>query len=937
MQRSQRMGAMGLVLLAVLMAGVPCAAFDDAGEAAAIRSRRLVHLFDFDERKLGNYESMPMHWFVIGRPPQTDDANFLRVPLHEQQVRRHGFGPHSHVAFDKRHLTSGYHSFHLGINGGSAGAFLEVGAITAVPHSDYLITASVRTDPMRHARAFIVAYYLDVAGNVIDASRTTSDAIQTDGAWQDVSVRLLGDFATAAYIGMELILQQPDVLEESALGPHQVMYQEVRGGAWFDDIGVWQLPHVEVSTTSPVNVLRQTRRPELNMEVRDLTGQAMIATVVVYDHRMQPVASTQRDIGRGAPPVWRWTPDLPRHGWYLIDMQVRERRSPDSADTRTPPAPIARTLGAMLWLAPESQLDVSDNDRFAIDAEGLGRDELKLLVPLLSSVGIDAAIVSAWRRDTTLLNIESQQEQLDRLLATFAAQGKRVTVSLSPVPHELAKTLDIDPQNPAGMFAHPEPAWLAYLAPVLMRQGQIVRRWQVGAPAHPHLFYHPDLQRLTATIDGAFRDLAPDPHLVLPWSLAQARRPTDHTRLDTGEPEYALDVPPSIPAHAIAAHLQEWQGLPRKRYWLHLREPGADVLSHDARATDLALRMLHGWEAKAEGLALMRPWTAAPTRHTQIIPDPLLGVFTTVAHRLAGRRVVGRLRVAEGIECMILEAVGGSSGPGSGALAVWNRAAEPGADRLDMFLGAEPVAIDLWGNRTPVPLENNRHVLQLTQAPLFIEGIDPALAMFRATFKLDRPFIESAQTRHQRVLRLANPWNRTISGQFHLVEPADWQISPRRQFFSIAAGATAEFPVELAFPVSELSGPKTLAARFDFVADQRYVVDISTDMEVGLHNVVFDATLSLAANPETGKQDAAITMLITNTGNDTLALYAFANLVGYPRQERIVSHLQAGQSIVRRFTFPDAVKAMQTHTVRVGLRETNGPAVLNKSLALEQD
>ncbi len=907
-----------------------------AGQDAApgLRSRRLVHLFDFEERKLGNFESMPMHWYVVGRLPQTDDANFMRVPMHDAQTRRAGFGPHSFVAFDRQHHVSDEHSFHLGLNGGSAGAFLEAGALTAVPHSDYLITASVRTDPLQHARAVIVAYFIDVRGHVIHASRAASEPIQTDGAWQDVTVRLMGDFNEAAYIGLELILQQPDELVGSPLGPHQVVYQEVRGGAWFDDIGVWQLPHVEVNTASPVNILRQTRPPELHMEVRDLTGQAMLANVAIYDHTMSLVASMQREIGHGAPPVWRWTPPWPRHGWFLIDMQVRERRGPD-ADARTPPAPIARTLGALLWLAPEPGLDVHDVDRFAINAEGVDENEMDLLAPLLAGAGLDATVVSAWSEGTTLASVEQQQERLDGVLSTLAAQGRRVTVSLNPVPRELGRALDIDPQNPAGMFAHPEPTWLPYLAPVLMRQGQVVRRWQVGTPTHPQLFHHPDPDRLTATIDTAFRDLAPDPRLVLPWSLTQTRRAADRTPTESAaDAEYALDVPPSIPPTAIAAHLAEWHEPPRGRFWLYLREPGADAVGHEARTIDLALRMLHGWESGARGLALTRPWTAAPTRHAQVLPDPLLGVFTTVAHRLAGRRVVGRLHVAEGIECMILDSVpGGSAG---GALAVWNRAAEPGQDQLAMFLGAAPVAIDLWGNRKPIPLEGNRHTLQLTHAPVFIEGIDPSLALFRSTFKLDRPFIESTQTRHQRVLSLANPWNRTISGHFHVLEPADWLVNPRRQFFSIAAGATADFPIEMSFPVSELSGPKTLSARFDFVADQRYVVDLTTDMEVGLRDVVFDATLALITNPQTGRDDAAITMLITNTGGNNLALYAFANLTGYPRQERIISQLQPGQSIVRRFTFPDAAAALHTHPVRVGLRETNGPAVLNKSLAPDE-
>lgn len=916
-----------LVVFALAAAAMPCAAGD-----GALRSRRLIHLFDFEERDQGNSEAMPQHWYAIGRLPRTDDANFVRVPMHEQQVRRSGFGPHSRVEFDRLHRVSGGHSFVLGLNGGSAGAFLEAGAIPAIPQSDYLITANLRTQPLRYARAQIVAYFVDVRGEVIPGSEVAAPAIQTDGQWREVTLRLLGDFPDAAYIGMDLVLRQPEAADNSPLGRHEVVYQEVAGQAWFDDIGVWQLPHVEVGTASAVNILRQQRSPELTMEVRDLTGQAMTASAVVYDHTMRAVDRQDHAVGRGASPSWRWTPKLPRHGWYLIDMQVREKRAPDASG---PPAPIARTLGAVLWLPPESRLAVQDAGHFALDAEGVAVAERALLPQVLAGTGLDAAVVSAWQPDTNALNIEAQQAELDELLSTLAGQGRMVTLSLSPVPRDISRVLDIDPQNPAGLFKHPRDMWMPYLAPVLMRQGQVVRRWQVGSAAQPQLFYHGDVPELAATMDAAFRDLAPDPTLVLPWSLNHARLPGLSTQM-----QFVLDVPPIVQAARIGEHLAEWQtpsadaapgqpAPPRSQAWLHLREPPADAMSHQQRVIDLALRMLHGWEAGAAGMTLHQPWTAAPTRHPQVLPDPLLGVFASIAHRLAGRRVIGRMRVHQGVECMIL------NGPAGGALVAWRTDAHHRDAHLKMFLGPDPVAIDVWGNRTPLPVEDNRHVLQLTDTPIFIEGIDPALAMFRATFTLDQPFIESTQVRHQRVVRLSNPWPRTISGHFTVTDPPDWFVNPRRQFFSLAAGAASEFPVDLAFPVSELAGEKKLIARFDFTADQRYVVDLTTDLELGLRHVNFDATLTLTTDPATGKADAVITMLITNTGPDRQALYAFANLVGYPRQERIVSDLQSGQSIVRRFTFPDAAAALQTANVRVGLRETIGPAVLNKSLQVE--
>src|SRR5690606_38598558 len=109
-------------------------------------------------------------------------------------------------------------------------------------------------------------------------------------------------------------------------------------------------------------------------------------------------------------------------------------------------------------------------------------------------------------------------------------------------------------------------------------------------------------------------------------------------------------------------------------------------------------------------------------------------------------------------------------------------------------------------------------------------------------------------------------------------------------------------------------------------------VDLSTELEVGLRDVSFDASLTMEPGSVPGSIDAVVTSLITNRGREPLSLYAFAAAPGYPRQERIISRLLPGQSIVRRFRFEDAAEKIGASPIRAGLRETEGPAVLNRVL-----
>ena len=85
-----------------------------------------------------------------------------------------------------------------------------------------------------------------------------------------------------------------------------------------------------------------------------------------------------------------------------------------------------------------------------------------------------------------------------------------------------------------------------------------------------------------------------------------------------------------------------------------------------------------------------------------------------------------------------------------------------------------------------------------------------------------------------------------------------------------------------------------------------------------------------------GQVDAVVTQFVTNTGSEAVSLYAFAQTPGFARQEGIISRLKPGQSIIRRFRFENvAAQGAIDQPLRVGLRETRGPAVLNEMLRLK--
>jgi len=897
-------------------------AWADTGKGAyTFTGRRLVHHFDFEEAKFNNFEDLPMYWYPIGRPAITTDRNFMRQPVNAEMVSRPGFPAFTTVRFDRPQGEEGNHQLYLGLNGGSVGAFIEAGAVPAVPHSDYMVTTIVRTTPLRYARARMTAFFIDNAGRRIEKSQVASESIQTDGRPRTLAVKLHGDFQEAAWIGLHVELLQSQQQTDDPVGRHQVLYQEVEGGAWFDNIDIWQLPHISVASGTPINVTRSPDRPRLSMRLRDLTARPLIVEVNVYDHRHRHVAANRRQVDEWTPVNWSWQPPLEKYGWYIADMSVIER----SGDKATSPLVlVARAFASFLWLADEPMMESGDANRFRILAEGITDRELQFMPQMLDQTRLSSITLSAWDNDTTLKNNDQRQRELADIIQSIVGAGGEMALSLAPVPDELAQSFNIHRNTPLEIFSQASSIWDPYLVPVTMRHGQRVSYWQMGTIDRAYAFFNPDLPSLMRSITDTLREMTPRPKVVLPWRLDQARHPDLPSDL-----VYLLDVPISVAPDHINIAAEPWRQSTPSDFWLHLRESPATEITHHRRITGLTLRMLYGWEAQPSGLAITRPWTRSSARRLSLFPDPLLGVFTSVAHRLAGRRVIGQLPLGKGLVCMILD------GPQGGMLAAWNQNALAQDAAVNMFLGSKPQAVDVWGNRHDVPLIGTRHYLPLNDTPIFIEGIDSRLALFRESFKVEPAFIESTVTEHDRVITFSNPWPQTISGHLTITQPSHWDIQPKRHRFSIASGQSVTIPLQLNFPVTELAGNKKLTAQFDFIAHEHYNVEVTTGLELGLSNVGFDATLEHEVHPETGVSYAVITEMITNKSDKTTALYVFAHTPGAPRQERIIAQLEPGQLVVRRFRFPLRGNGQEitSKNFRVGVRETSGPAVLNMVLS----
>ncbi|HEX2974198.1 MAG TPA: hypothetical protein VHP11_17825, partial [Tepidisphaeraceae bacterium] len=233
--------------------------------AAEPVANRILRMFDFEERRLGNPEELPMHWAKVegeGMP------HYVNGQLATDRAR------------------NGKYSFRFDLNGGSLVYRYDAKRIKVYPRSNYRVEGYVQTTVLAHARARLSAYFVDVDGKPIASSVQHSElyaAQNPEEPWKHLQVELSTDNLPADTLVVELELLQPVLYAPGSLGSQTLHPQDIRGTAWFDDVMVSQVPQVWMSTDRPGNVFRRDEALNLEVVVSDRSTDDLAAQLVIRD------------------------------------------------------------------------------------------------------------------------------------------------------------------------------------------------------------------------------------------------------------------------------------------------------------------------------------------------------------------------------------------------------------------------------------------------------------------------------------------------------------------------------------------------------------------------------------------------------------------------------------------------------------------------------
>jgi hypothetical protein len=863
-----------------------------ASVAHAAEVSRVLKILDFEERRLGNNESLPMQWVKLQGPGLPHYVN-------------------GQLATDRH--RSGQYSFRFDLNGGSLIYRYGPGLISVQTGAHYRIDAWCQTTPLPHARARLTAYLADVDGRRIPGTTRHSQLFvspDSSDQWQKLTVEVSADSPAAGSLVLELELLQPELYIIPKPGQNPLFEQDIRGSAWWDDLTISQVPQVSMRTARPGNVFGRNDPLQLGIFVSDRSTDDLVTQLSVRDAQGREVYQrtghpdlrpTQGDVNAERGTVLD-LPQLPP-GWYQAKLAITGE---------------ARSLGSQslaFIVLPDSVASAPPDGRFGFIATDLPFDaweKLPQVLPMLSAGRVKLAV---WSGEGDIE--QSHGAAFDRLLDRFGQIGITPTACLTQLPPALADRLG--KADWKQLLKVPPQTWQSDLAFLVSRHANHLDRWQLGADGSSVFVTDPQMREVYRRVLAEFATLIDKPDLAMPWPAwfeLSGQLPTT----------IALDVPPSILPEQLPLYIQEIRGRSNHDLSLTLELPDRARYGRDVQIRDLAQRIIYAMSAGAKRIDLPLPFTAGEDpKGVALEPQELLLVMRTLISTLSGAQFKGRVSVADGIEAFLFDQ------SGRGILVIWSRG-DIERKELSLNLGERPVSVDLWGNVTPLPRpagdRRGRVSVSVGSMPVFLIDIDGPQAQLRASVAIDRPAIESSFRPHTRRIRFTNSYDHAISGALHLTAPSGWTLNPPTFNFSVNPGETFERELTIQFPYNSVAGAKTLSCDFflEGQSNSRFTVPLA--LRLGLSDVGMQTIAMRDGN------DVFVQQTITNYGDAPISYNAFAIYPQRARQERLIANLAPGATTMRRYRFENGSAATESK-VRVGLKELSGTRILNDEVAVQ--
>jgi hypothetical protein len=813
------------------------------------------------------------------------------TPINWTKVKSPGYPAYTRGQFANDVHHSPRTSFRIDLDGGNCAYEYAPRRIIVEPAFDYCLEGWIKTEGLRHSKAYLAVWFNDQQGRPVPGSRRLTRMVGGTRDWQRVQV-YVSPLAGADGKPLDGRPRFADLSME-VVGTEA---QDIGARVWFDDIRLHRIPRLRMSLAKKRLLYIQGEDVVLHLSADGLLAKSFPGRLTIRDDRGTVVSQSTMPLVPGENDATRRDILLPKlpPGAYHVTYDI-------PADT---PTVLCRRVSLAI-LAPAVMPEY-------LRGQGMGLADIRgvadpdRLVELLGHLGTRYVKMPLWQRDTSAEVVRHGDARAEQMLNRLRHKGVRFVGVFAEPPDCVRGDLKVTIRGVTDLFATKADVWQKPVAFTISRYAGAMSAWQIGHDEDPSVTRLQTEPGLLENASKLIDRLTAGVPLGVPWPAMYAWPEQLPSRVDF----VALRIGPEVLPEQIQEYLaMPWPGNRRPRIFLTLDPIARSRHDPDERVFDFVMRVLAAKQAGVEEIFFAKLVDAEHgLMHSPTQPGELFVVARTLCDMLGGARFAGTMPLEHKATALVFERDDGSE-----TIVLWREHGKfPVKEPL--YLGDRLMQVDLRGNRTTVPHHGGVSSVPLGPMPVFITGIDPQISRTRRSVRLGNSTIASAYRRHKSTIKFTNGFERGISGYLRLQVPKGWNVDPLIIRFSLAQGETFRQELTLTVPYNEVVGDKEFLVEFNVDAKSNYRF-------VAVARVHFE--MPTAVSKAMVYQDGPMLIIeqeITNIAKTPVSYHAYVQIPGRPMLNHYVPRLPPGETVTKRYLLP-YTPSLENKTALVGVRD----------------
>ncbi len=863
--------------------------------ATKLSGQRVMQTFDFEERAV-HFQDVPMYWKKISNRP--------------------GYPHYSIGKLASDVSRNGQYSFKLASDGGSVAFEYARRRIKVKAGNDSQVKGYVHLKQADKCRAMLSCVLTDRIGKEIPGSFSKSQLIGEDdldnGGWAQMEVYVPGNFPDARFISISVWLLQEEQWNRDVLSGSYVYAKNINSVAWFDDITITQLPRIILKTQKTGNVFEDSEIPRILVEVESIGTLDYQAHISIKDSENR-IIHNQRWILSGVEGETKVSafelPDIPA-GIYKTQLDIFSSEEH-----------IATRFLTFIRLAVLSQNRPGSGGEFGVIVMDDNAGDLEAVIELTRLLKAKIIKLPVWRRRADEGGSILSEKQFDNRLIDLQRSRIKLVAAFDEVPDAMAAKLSAGRRGLLDILSQNVEIWRNDISFILARYALQIPYWQVGADQFDQRKWDNRVKPVITALRKEFDKVVKNTTLAAPISAM-----FDIDSAHTGGNAVSIGISSAIAPEQIPYYLDTFTNNGHQRQWVTIKALDEGEYRRSDVLIDFAKRIVFAKSGGVEAIFTDHPWEQYQYKARLVTePSELFLVYRTLADQLGGTTYSGQFNLAKGVPALIFNY------NGSANIITWNTRynefGEKEPEAIDIYLGGQPVMLDLFGNTTKLPLKNGSAKLRITNWPVIISNVDGYIAELRSTLRFSPSVLNASISSQQVKLRFVNPFKSAITGELNFLSDdprrRNWLIEPGITNFALQPGETNETEIELQFPPNELGGEKMLPVQIRMDAEKSHYFQAHIPFEIKLEGIdvnIFPRRIN--------NIDLFIQQVVTNVSDKKMTLHSFIDLPDLAHRELVIQQLEPGSTVTKEYYIKNAVQWLGRY-IRVGLEDPRGTKRIN--------